>query len=792
MHKRSWGIIIGVVALTSVIVSVYLFTPSGVRVSLAQNPVIKFLQPTYRSFRKIVDLPFVLYTMRNTSLPIYEISISTEDLQRMNAALPTDTVKGRLLDENKLTVKADFSSGDYTDRIKVRFRGRGPNHWNAYKKSLHIEFPDDHPLNGITELKLFIPEDRNYLIEPLNMERAKRLGLFTPEPYFVRIRLNGEDMGVYTAMSHWSSAFADRAGFGESANFFGIQDFSLADLERRNFFDPAEISAWEDYTKTTEIDPSGLVSLNDFLRVVNEATDDDFRRALPVMVNMDALYDWLVINALASSAHQNATVNIVLLRDPSTGLLQPLPWNNDIFPPGTMSLAAHPLIGRTLAVPEFRAVFLERLASYVHDDSMLERDLKYYDDNAAVLMPELYSDIAKVPTNFNVRSSIADLRKLVISNYKALQKLEQDGNLETILQETYPVLGTLSHASLSPTLASALMPMTRFLALNSNFTKLDAKTISIGPGTVYLGQDTVLPSGVSLIIQPGTNLAVAPGKSLIVFGSLNAIGSVTSPITITGQHWGSIVAIADSSHAATIRNVDISGGSGFAKDGRAGTGMLAVYGGMRADITYSRFHDNFDDDALNVKRGSVEILYNSFLRTFGDAIDIDSGRGKISENTFGGFGYLASKGHGPNGDGIDMSLSVLDISRNVINGCGDKGMSVGEASNATITENIISGCAIGIAIKDLSFAGLHQNLLSQNKLGITLFQKKPLYGGATATLYEDVLWKNESSLSVDDQSSIIESVSVHDSSYGSSHESALNALTSFTKKYATSYLSPSL
>lgn len=783
MRIKTWAIPTAIFLFLGVILTAYLFTPSSVRVALGNNPVVKFLQPTYRSFRKIVDLPYVLYTTRPTQLPVYDIQIKTEDLQKMNAGLPTDTVKGRLTDEYKVTVKADFKSGDYEDRIKIRYRGRGPNHWNAYKKSLQVEFPVDHPLNGITELKLFIPEDRNYLIEPLNMERAKRLGLLAPEPFFVRVRMNGEDMGVYTAMSHWSTAFADRANYGETANIFGIRDFTLDELQNKNFFDPAEIAAWEDYTKSAETDPGAMTELKDFLEIMHSSSDAEFARALPAIVDMNALYTWLVLTTLGSSAHGNGMVNIVILRDPATGLMQPLPWNIDIFPMGTMSLAAHPLIGRTLAVPEFRKEFLRRFATYVHDDTMLEKDLAFYDENVKRIQPELYSDTIKIPTNYQVSRSLHSLRTHVITNYKALQKLENEGKLETVLTGRYQITPSLARGSLSPTLTKAIASEQYFLATHPEFSLTRAHTFSVGPGNVTLSGAIVLPTGTTLRIQPGTNIVFAPTSSLIVYGSLLADGS-SAPITISGNHWKSIVIIAGKEHKVFVRNARFSGGSGLNQDGRTATGMLAVYGGASTDIAVSSFSDNFDDDALNVKRGDVLIVNNTFARTFGDAIDIDAGTGTIKNNTFGNLGYIANKGYGPNGDGIDTSGSTLTISENTVHGCGDKGMSVGEDSIVTITSNVIANCVIGISVKDLSRATLVDNVLIENATGVSLYQKKPLYGGATATLDHTILWNNKTSISTDATSKITSNTATIDSAVGATKDALIAALSTFTKSRA--------
>ncbi len=725
-----------------------LYSKPLLRLKLAQSPFVQFLLPTYRSLRKIADIPYLPYQFTKDELLVYDITIDVADIARMNAALPDDFIKGRLTDEYKLQVRAGFKANGYEDRVNIRYRGRGPNHWNAYKKSFHLEFDEENPFNGLTDLKLIIPEDRQYAVEPLNDYRALKFGLFAPQPWFVKVRLNGEDLGVYHAIPHWSKAMTDRNGFGEFANIFGLVDLQLDELVGRNFFDPNELSLWEDYTRNADLNPSDKEQLKEFLTVIHHAPDELFLRALPVLVDMDALYDWLIIQTLAASAHQNATVNIILLRNPATGRFQPIPWDAQLYPYHPVNLAAHPLIGRTLAIKAYRAEYLRRLQNYVSDEKNLEDDLRFYDEIRERIENALFKDTAKLPLNFQVSNDLDEDRKLIGENFKTIQNLFVNGREQEILTGEYTRHDPTPNLALSQYLRDAV--------------KSAPETRTLGPGAVVISKTTILPIGTRLIIQPGATVLLGEQASLVVYGKIEAKGTASRPIAIRGltaKPWGSVLIIGNAKEEENIfDHVFMSGGSGFRQNGITATGMLAIHNASGI-ITNSVFENTHDDDAINMKYGIASVMNNAFRNLFGDAIDLDSvvGEATITNNTFGKFGFIADKGNGPNGDGIDISFTKARIEGNTVSHCGDKGISIGEDSNALISNNIIKNCAVGISVKDLSEANIENTALEANDIGIEVKMKKPLFGGGFAKIKDNVVFKdNEQDIVVDPFSVLIE------------------------------------
>lgn len=748
-----------------------LYTKPLLRLQLVQSPLVQFFLHTYRSLRKVADIPYLPYQFVKDDLPVYDITINVVDIARMNAALPDDFVKGRLTDKYKLEVRASFSADGYEDRINIRYRGRGPNHWNAYKKSFHVQFDSDNPFHGTTALKLIIPEDRQYAVEPLNNYRAKKLGLFAPQPWFVRVRLNGEDLGVYHAIPHWTRALTDRNGFGEFANIFGVIDLQLAELTGKNFFDPANISFWEDYTRNADINPptsagggvnlSAKERLTEFLNIIHHAPDELFEQALPVLVDMDALYDWLIIQTLAASAHQNTAVNIILLYNPATGRFQPVPWDAQLYLYHPINLATHPLIGRTLQNLSFRQEYLNRLRTYVEDPKNLEADLLFFDTTRNQIEHALFKDTAKLPLNFQVTRDLQEDRKLIEQNFKTVQTLFAQHREQEIIIGEYTRHEPKPSLEISDFLRDATKNTALFIKEHPQFhsLKTGSSTLTLGPGRIVFSKTIIMPVGTNLVIQPGTIIFMNEGSSLIVYGRVEARGTATHPIAIralTNKTWGNLLVLGNEAQKDSVfEYISMSGGSGFYGNGITATGMLALHktGGS---ITRSVFENTHDDDAINIKYGKAIITNNTFRTLFGDAIDLDSviGEAVISNNIFGDFGFAADKGNGPNGDGIDISFTTARIENNTVSHCGDKGISVGEESRAVITNNIIKNCAIGISIKDLSEAIIENTILEANSVGIEAKQKKPLFGGGFVKI-KDVVFKNNEQDTIVDSSSIL-------------------------------------
>ena len=176
-------------------------------------------------------------------------------------------------------------------------------------------------------------------------------------------------------------------------------------------------------------------------------------------------------------------------------------------------------------------------------------------------------------------------------------------------------------------------------------------------------------------------------------------------------------------------HVKAAGGTGATVNGMTYTGMVTF---SHSDVTISRsiFRDAGDDDGFNAKYSKVVIRDSLVMDNAHDGIDLDWPKegSEIKNNHLTHNGI----GGGEGGDAIDLSRSDVLIEGNTIDGCTDKGISVGEKSNPTIRNNLIAHCLIGIAVKDRSEAIIVDTQIAHTGTGITAYQKHPIYGGGIA------------------------------------------------------------
>ena len=96
-------------------------------------------------------------------------------------------------------------------------------------------------------------------------------------------------------------------------------------------------------------------------------------------------------------------------------------------------------------------------------------------------------------------------------------------------------------------------------------------------------------------------------------------------------------------------------------------------------------------------------------------------------------------------DSLDFSGSEVDIHDNIIRNSGDKCISVGERTNASIHRNLLSGCAIGVQTKDASTADIFENVIQDSTIsGLDAYVKKDFFGEPSVE-YRDNYFAGDSS-----------------------------------------------
>lgn len=714
------------------------------RRDLMKQPFVLHLLHTYHSFRKLSDILFLPYFLKSSQIPGYTLNIKTDNLAALNSKLSDDPISGQLRNDDRLWVKAVFSAGDYKDRVKVRYRGTNANHWNSFQKSWRINFPDEHLFEGMKAFNLIIPYDRNYFIEPLNYYRAGKLGLTAPAMHFVRLRLNGEDMGVYLAFEQWGDDWLKKTKLPENAMVLGADDArdpkdTNVDAESLAVRMASGTAYFNRYT-----DASYASSFETLVNVIEFADDATFERSIAGLFDLKKFYAWNIVDILANGGHfEDHFGNIIIIFNPATGRFEFSPWDigvgqffgaSDRYQDNFFKLSR-----RILQVPEFRNERNAMLAAYLKDGKNLEDDLEFYDKLWRGTKTDFYQDSAKLYNNFQLREQVDWLRGQVEDNFKRASAVLDYGADYYQATESDKATQTETRDSLSwaegySRFFETTYTRDEFITHNPAFIKRGQNGVVLPRGAHAFSRDIIIPFGLRFIIEPGTTINLSDKVSIISYSPLEALGEKNQPIRFLGKTaattWGTMAIVNTGRDISRLKFVEFNGGSGATMNGITFTGQAAFHNADN-EITNSSFRNARDDDGLNVKYSLWSITDSYFNGNFADSIDSDfTEEGSIIKNN-----TFENNGYGGGGDGIDLSWSRVLVEGNKINGCTDKGISIGESSRPLVKNNFITKCDIGIAVKDSSQAEIFDTVIKDSRVGVAAYQKKAALKGGVANLH---------------------------------------------------------
>ena len=143
-------------------------------------------------------------------------------------------------------------------------------------------------------------------------------------------------------------------------------------------------------------------------------------------------------------------------------------------------------------------------------------------------------------------------------------------------------------------------------------------------------------------------------------------------------------------------------------------------------IQNSLFENNFSEDTLNLVQVKGNLRNITIQNSPSDGLDIDYGEVIISNSKFLNIGKLTGA------DAIDMSKSKVQINDVIIKNTTDKGISIGEDSNAKISDLFISSAFAGIVAKDSSEVNAKDLFFRNIEFADTMaYRKKPQFNGAS-------------------------------------------------------------
>ena len=295
---------------------------------------------------------------------------------------------------------------------------------------------------------------------------------------------------------------------------------------------------------------------------------------------------------------------------------------------------------------------------------------------------------------------------------------------------------------------------------------IDGTQLILKKGTYQILDHMIVPKGYHLVLKAGVTLELGPNVVFLSYSPIDTLGTKEELVTIKALHrehpFGTFAVAGDEKETMQVQYLDLSGGSEALFNGIFFSGALCLYH-VNVNISQSNIHDNYADDGLNVKYGSVRIQNSKFVNNFADQIDLDFCQGEVSNSEFA----FSATSKTNDGDGLDISGSRVLIRDSSFSHVRDKGISVGEASQVVILRNQLDQNRVGIAVKDSSQAVVYNNEFSETKIGVDLYQKKQIFGGGKAYLLDNRWGETEDRFKADIHSTVFRPTSEGNSYFNS-------------------------
>lgn len=244
------------------------------------------------------------------------------------------------------------------------------------------------------------------------------------------------------------------------------------------------------------------------------------------------------------------------------------------------------------------------------------------------------------------------------------------------------------------------------------------KSISVKPGQWDLDRNLVIPGGYQFLCEKGTTLNLSNRAKILSYSPLGFKGTEEEPVLIQSKDGtGQGIAVIQANGLSTLEHVVFDGLSNPSQAGWELTGAVNFYESP-VHILHCQFLNSRAEDALNTVRSEFKIFQTSFRQTSSDAFDADFCEGEVAYSTF----------KNCTNDAIDVSGSTVSLHHLVISGTGDKGISVGEQSQAAAEHIEIENAFIAVASKDKSSCQIDDVGIKNSRFGLVAYQKKPEFG----------------------------------------------------------------
>jgi len=574
----------------------------------------------------------------------------------------------------KVAVPARIYSGGESYKADIKIIGLNYDHFREPRKwSFRVNIKGDKTLRGMNELNLVVPFSRGNMVDIIGHRLSEDMGLIPLRYDFVRVRLNGEPVGVYML-----EEFYDKRLIEFNRHREGI-------IVKLKGLEIASVNSVKSISKDSRLrdNYAGLQKKLAALAAGTLRVDDVF--------NIEGMAKRYAVSMLMGDWHSLVDFNARYYLNPITFKLEPLAreWSMEelSIPYDQFEMRLHPYSSNGDCNPElsslinkssnFKRLYFEALEEISQDNYL---DTFFGEKDLDLLLNKFYTGNPFYEPPISI----------IKHNAQYIQKL-----LETHLFKR--------HSSTGGTVATKTK-------------KVIGEHIS---GKWDINEMVIIPAGKTMLVDAGSELSFSDGGGLIAYGNLTFKGTHTAPITISASdgNSGSIL-VLNAAATSQIEHTHFIGLRNFAHDGWIQTGAITFYS-SKVDFRNCIFEGNtLGDDFLNIVKSDFTITDCAFRQIAADAVDLDFSNGTIEGTRFTDI----------NNDAIDASGSKIQVSDVYMNNVSDKGISAGENSLIKLDHAEIERTSLALASKDNSTIIANKIQINNCDVGFCVFQKKPEYG----------------------------------------------------------------
>ena len=765
------------------------------------------------------------------------INIKFKDFQRLQYKRQEALASHILISSADDFVPATILYNGKTYKVRLRLKGDWTNHLEGDKWSFRVKVRGENTIFGMKQFSIQHPKTRNYINEWFYQQALQREGVLSLRYDFIKVILNGKDLGVYALEEHFEKRLIEHNRYREGPVLKFNEDILWAD--RKQYLDPnhpanptglesefsSDITAFK-FTKTSQ-NPTLFEQFKTAHSLLEAFRNK--RLATHKVFDIEKLAKYLAISELLGALHgAGIWHNMRFYYNPITSLLEPIGFDGNAGwkisgilgakhdSPNSDEYYSHfhtIAFSDTVFFKEYvktlgrisKATFLSELLTdtesklqqklkIIHSEFPFERlattnfsyNRKIIDkvlnpskalhayfhqakDNEIVLeigniqsMPieilELSSQAMSI-SKLGPKTLLAPKHPSKPIDYRNVRftipaDIAWSDEMIKDLKISYKILGTdrqreervFAWSHLSANFLEDDFMRQRANAREFDFLRFDENStkIYVSPGTWTLDQNLIIPQNHLLICNEGTSLNLINHATILSYSPIHFLGSEENPIKVHSEDsTGQGLVVLTANETSLLKYVTFENLSNPSKNGWKLTGAINFYESP-VKIYSCQFKRNRSEDGLNIIRSDF-VLHNSIFKdTFSDAFDGDFVKGEIKDCSFINCGN----------DGIDVSGSILQIERVFMDGIGDKGISIGENSQASLNHIEIKNAEIAVASKDMSEIIINHIAISDSKIGFTSYQKKPEFAGAVIRVIESDLNKIEIPFLIEENSSL--------------------------------------